>query len=291
MLPDRETPSFTYFNAFNYYHGSAGASHDLELGGQIAANVKATSYADTSTFLYQVPFKLLGGQYGAAIAIPYVWLDVKADTLLTVGGRRFSRQRDAGSNGFGDIQLLPLMFGWKRGDLKWQTTFSVYAPSGDFEKGALANIGKNYWTFEPSAAVSYLSSNYGFEVTAFTGLDFNTENSATNYQTGDEFYLDGTIAQHLPLFGGFVGAGANGFFYQQVSGDGGSGAHLGGFEGMTTGIGPVLSYAYEIGDLDLAAEAKWLPEIGTSNRLKGDAVWFKLAVSFGTRKSAPLGAM
>ena len=66
-------------------------------------------------------------------------------------------------------------------------------------KGALANVGKNYWTFERGAAASYLSSKYGFELTAFTGFDFNTENGTTNYQTGDQFYLDGTLAQHLPL--------------------------------------------------------------------------------------------
>jgi len=36
--------------------------------------------------------------------------------------------------------------------------------------------------------------------------------------------------------------GANFFYYQQVSGDSGSGAILGDFKGRTVGIGPVLSY-------------------------------------------------
>jgi hypothetical protein len=263
-------PRLCLFERLHLFHGTAGASHDFEIGGQIAANVKGTFYADTSIFLFQLPFNLLGGQYGAAIAVPYVWLDVKANVLLALrrGGRfTFGREREQAANGFGDAEVLPLMFGWKRGDLKWQTTFGIYAPTGDFEKGALANIGKNYWTFEPGGAVSYLSSQYGFEVTAFTGFDFNTENGTTAYQTGDQFYLDGTVAQHLPLLGGFAGVGANGFFYQQLTADGGSGAHLGSFEGMTTGIGPELSYLYQIGDLDIAAEAKWLPELSTSNQL------------------------
>jgi hypothetical protein len=59
---------------------------------------------------------------------------------------------------------------------------------------------------------------------------------------------------------------------------------------MTTGVGPVLSYAYQIGDTDIAAEAKWLPEIGTTNRLNGNIVWFKLALSFGTTPVNPLAA-
>ena len=247
MLPDSGTSTFAYLNAFTYYHGSTGASRDLELGGQVAANVKGTVYADTSIFLYQAPWTLLGGQYGAAVAVPYVWMNVKGNLLLTTRrGRTFGREAQGTDNSFGDIELLPLMFGWKEGDLKWQGTFGIYAPTGDFKKGALANVGTNYWTFEPGAAASYLSSKYGFELTAFTGFDFNTENGTTNYQTGDQFYLDGTLAQHLPLFGGFVGVGANGFFYQQITGDSGSGAKLGGFEGMTAGVGPAVSYAYSV---------------------------------------------
>ncbi len=92
MLPDRETSTFAYLNAFTYYHGSVGASRDLQLGGQVAANVKGTVYADTSTFLYQAPWTLLGGQYGAALAVPYVWVDVKANLLLSGQARKlFSR--------------------------------------------------------------------------------------------------------------------------------------------------------------------------------------------------------
>lgn len=60
---------------------------------------------------------------------------------------------------------------------------------------------------------------------------------------------------------------------------------------MTTGVGPELSYAYQIGDADLATEVKWLPEISTSNRLNGETVWFKLAVSWGTKPTGPIEAM
>jgi hypothetical protein len=43
-------------------------------------------------------------------------------------------------------------------------------------------------------------------VSAFTGFDINTKNDATDYQTGSQFHLDLTVAQHLPLWGGFIGA-------------------------------------------------------------------------------------
>lgn len=74
--------------------------------------------------------------------------------------------------------------------------------------------------------------------------------------------------------------GANAFYYQQVTGDSGSGARLGDFKGRTVGIGPVVSYATKIGGKDLVAEVKWLPELEVEKRLKGDYVWFKLALLF-----------
>jgi len=276
-LPGRE--ALAYLNAFTYYNGSAGASRPLVLGREIVLNVDATVYADTSILLYQTPWKILGGQYAAAVAISFLWMEVEGNVQ---GGRITGKRRDT-VNGFGDILILPLMFGWKKGDVSYGATFGVYAPTGDYEQGRLANLGKNYWTFEPGASVSWLSSKIGTEASAFAGFDFSTRNDKTDYQSGDVFHLDATVAQHLPLFGGFAGVGANGFYYQQISSDSGSGAALGDFEGRTVGVGPVLSYAAKIGrntKADLAAEVKWLPELDAEKRLKGDTVWFKLALLF-----------
>ncbi len=291
MLPDRDTSSLVYANAFTYYQGTSGASKDLEFGGLLTANAKGTIYSDTSVFLYQAPWKILGGQYAVQLIVPYVWLKVEGDVKLN--GRRLapSVHKQDTANGFGDVEMFPVMMGWKAGDFKWQGQFGVYAPSGTFNKGDLANIGRNYWTFEPAVACSWLSSKIGLEVTAFAGFDFNTKDDTTDYQTGDQFHLDGSIAEHLPLLGGFIGGGVNGYFYQQITGDSGSGARLGGFEGMTTGIGPDFSYAYKVGDFDFAGEVKWLPELGVTNRLDGNTVWVKLGVSWGPQPASAMESM
>jgi hypothetical protein len=178
--------------------------------------------------------------------------------------------------------LMPFMLGWTNGpDLKYDVRLGIYAPSGDYEVGKLANAGRNYWTFEPAVSVSWLSTKIGTEVSVFAGLDFNTENDATDYQSGTSFHLEGTVAQHLPLGkAGIIGVGANGFLYEQISGDSGSGATLGDFEGRTAGVGPVLSFVAKIGKADVAAEVKWLPELSVEKRLKGDTIWFKLGMVF-----------
>jgi len=267
---------FVYVNLFTFYNGSATAGKQLSLAGQVVLNVNADVYADTSLFLYQTPWKIAGGQYAVGIAVPYVWMNVRGDVQV---GARTAAARDTAS-GLGDISFFPLMLVWKKGDLSYGVNLGIYAPTGDFTRGALANLGKNFWTFEPSAYVSWLSSKIGTEVSVFAGFDFNTKNDTTDYHSGTTFHVDATVAQHLPLGKGFVGVGANAFYYQQITADSGSGAKLGGFEGRTTGVGPVLSYVTKVGGKDVVAELKWLPELGVERRLKGDTIWFKAAVAF-----------
>lgn len=276
MLPGE--PGLAVANFFNYYSASASASKQLPTGGLITGGLDATAYSDTIVALYLTPVKLLGGHYGVGMAIPYVWIEAKG-TVTGPLGRTFSASDT--ENGIGDITLYPLMIGWTNGDLKYDVWFGIYAPTGDYEKGKLANVGKNYWTFEPVVSVSYISSKIGLELTSFAGMDFNTKNDDTDYQTGNQFHLDLTVAEHLPLFGGIIGVGANGFYYQQVTGDSGSGAAvLGEFKGRTIGVGPVVSYSTKVSQKDLVAEIKWLPEMSVENRLKGDIVWFKVGMLF-----------
>jgi hypothetical protein len=125
-----------------------------------------------------------------------------------------------------------------------------------------------------------LSSKIGTEVSLYSGIDFNTENADVDYTSGTSLHFDLTVAQHLPLFGGFVGVGANGFYYRQLSGDSGSAALLGDFKGQTYGVGPVLSCVRQVGKTQLLAEVKWLPELDTDKRMEGDYIWFKFGFLF-----------
>lgn len=271
-------PAAVFANAFTYYDGSASGGKPLEFGGLVALDAKATVYADTFFGLYQTPLRLLGGNYAVATAIPFVWLDVKGTVSAPEGP---AIQRKDSASGLGDITLYPFMLGWTNGpDLKYDTRLGIYAPSGDYTAGKLANTGRNYWTFEPAVSVSWLSTKIGTEVTLFAGLDFNTKNTATDYKSGTSFHVDGSVAQHFPLLGGFGGVGVNGFYYKQISGDSGSGAQLGSFEGHTAGVGPVVSYSHKIGKTDFAAEVKWLREVDVKYRLEGDTVWFKVGFVF-----------
>ena len=265
-------------NNLLYYHGSVGSTVPLPIAGQSTLGASASSWGEGVTFLWRPPVELgEGWSYAMCTTVPYVWVDVSAD----VGTGMSSVRRSSSVNGLGDIVLMPLMLNYNvNSNLNVSFRTGIYAPTGSYEAGRLANTGKNFWTVEPTVGLMYFGVNNGREASLFVGTDFNTENEATHYRSGTQFHLDGTLAQHFPLAGGLAGAGVNGFWYQQISADSGSGATFGSFEGYTTGLGPAVSYVFKAGGHDMIGEVKWLDEVDTSNRLNGSIFWFKFVVMF-----------
>ncbi len=280
-VPSGETV-LTRLNVLGY-EGSFSKDLQIPIAGIRAGGVDASSFASGLTFLWRPPVDL--GEkwsYAMSATIPWVWMDVSASVDATLpGGLPVTVRRSDSVDGLGDIVLMPLMLNYSFTD-EFSANFRVaaYAPTGDYEVGRLANPGKNYWTIEPTFALMYFGKTNGIEASLFTGMDFNTENEDTNYKTGSQFHVDGTIAQHFPLGSGLAGVGINAFWYEQVTGDSGEGATFGDFEGRTAGLGPVLSYIAKVGQHDVIAEVKWLHEMETRKRLEGDYIWFKLIYKF-----------
>jgi hypothetical protein len=263
------------FNGLNY---DASISRPLPISGLGPLNLKATTYSAGFTFAWRPDIALPKNlSYAMSLTIPYVWLNVSGDLKLGP----FKAKRSSSVNDIGDIIIVPVMLNYAVSpDLNIDFRTSIYAPTGDYKVGRLANTGKNFWTFEPTLGVRYLGQKNGIEASMFWGMDFNTQNADTDYRSGSQLHLDGTLAQHFPLFGGLAGAGVSGFWYQQVTSDSGTGARFGDFKGSTAGLGPSLSYAYKVNDADIIGEFKWLREVDATRRLEGDYFWLKVAVKF-----------
>jgi hypothetical protein len=273
-VPTEET-FVTRYNML-YYSGEIDvAGGPLPIAGLNAAGAEASSWAHGLTMLWRTPWDLGDDKLGYAfsVTVPTVSVDVKAQ----VGPFQRSDTIDA----LGDMVIMPVMFNYQfNDDFNLNGRFGIYAPTGEYEVGQLANAGKNYWSYEPTIGLMYFGRENGIEASLFGGATFNSENPDTNYETGTQVHLDGVLAQHFPLGKGLAGFGVNGFWYEQISGDSGPGAFLGEFEGRTAGLGPAVSYAGKIGDTDFVAELKWLHEMETKRRLEGDYVWLKVLFKF-----------
>jgi len=279
-------PGFALGTGYLFYAGSVGANTTLPFGGILAANINAdVSLADV-TLSYTFRPAILGAHYTVSISIPYAWVDVDAKVSLnprllpSLIGTRTKEVQDT-ANGLSDIFLVPFALNWTFGDLQVNPQFFMVAPTGEYEKGQLATAGKNHWMFDWLLGLSYLSHKTGTEFTMFGGYGISTENHATNYRNGDVFHLEATLEQFLPLSKQtLIGIGANAFYYQQVTGDSGSGAHLGPNLGTDMGVGPVVTLIHTSPKCSFSVQVKWLPEIDTTHRLNGNWVWVAAGLLF-----------
>ena len=254
------------------YNGGFNSAVSVPIGGAISVGLDATVDSLTLGGLYTFDQTVLGARYSVGVYAPYVWMDITGK----VGG--FSRTDSV--EGIGDITILPAMLAWKSGNWQIDALLPIYAPTGDYQVGRLANQGLNYWTIDPTIGAWHSNEKTGFNFGLHAGVTFNTTNKATDYRSGSVLHAEFSAQQLLPVGPGILGLGLNVFFYEQISGDSGSGATGGNFKGQSAGIGPVVDYIVPTETGALVFEAKWLPELDTKNRLKGDYFWFKVAWQF-----------
>ncbi len=269
-------PGWVAETAYLHYEADASASRRLPVAGEVVGGLNARMDALLFGGFYTLDQTLLGARYTVGGFLPYVWMDVKG----RIDTPRRSISRSDSVSGIGDIILLPAMLAWEKDYWQFNALLPIYAPSGRYKEGRLANTGLNYWTFDPTVGVSYNNDQNGFNAALHTGLSFNTENSETDYRSGNQLHLEASLQQLLPLGPGFLGVGTEAFYLQQISGDSGAGAVNGDFKGHTVGVGPVLNYFLPGSNGNLLAELRWLPELGVKRRLEGDYVWAKVVYQF-----------
>jgi hypothetical protein len=270
------TPGWFFKPMYLNYKGSVSAQIPTAAGVVSNAHATANTFVLGGGYTFE-PTVLGGAHYSVAAFLPYTSLDISADAQTPFGTIR----RHNSVSGFGDLTLVPVMLAWKTGgDWQIDALVPIYAPTGDYQKGRLGNPGLNYWTFDPIVGLAYLNKKSGFNAMLHVGYGMNTENTDTRYQSGSVLHFDGAIQQILPVGSGFMTLGVEGFYFDQVTGDSGSGAVLGDFKGMTSGLGPALGYIQPLGTQSLAIELKWLAELDTKKRLEGDYIWLRAAYKF-----------
>lgn len=275
-------PPGTYFLDYNYYY-SGSTDFALEVAGlTLDGGVDADAYYNLVTPMWVAPGKVLGGNIAFLMLAPIGWKRVEAGATLPIPqlGVTFQAQLEDEEFRFGD--LVPgLNLGWHEGNWHWTVGTLVNTPTGFWERGNLANIGFGRWAVDVNGAFTWLDPEIGLEVSSAAGFTFNGENPETDYKSGTEFHYEFAVVQN---FSKRFGLGVNGYFYDQVSGDSGSGARLGAFEGRVAAIGPVANLNFTIGELPVSASLKYFHEFDVRNRLEGDSGFITVTMPLSVAK-------
>jgi hypothetical protein len=272
-------PPGVYFQDDTYfYDGKIGGGRTLPLGGLLVANVSAQSWINLPTTLWVTPAKILGGDLAFSLTTPFGEPRVNASLLLN--SPRFGpigvNVTDAEVN-LSDF-FAQSFVGWHAGNFHWQVGIGGVIPSGTYVLGQLSNVSLNRPAIDVSAAVTWLDPAIGWDLSAAAGFTFNWINKATDYKTGDEFHLEWGATKYITKQ---FTLGLVGYYYQQLTGDSGSGALLGAFEGRVVALGGTIGYTFEVGKLPISTRIKVYREFDVQNRMEGTAGFLTVALPIG----------
>jgi hypothetical protein len=87
--------------------------------------------------------------------------------------------------------------GWKRGKVHFTVSGLVNIPVGYYREDQLANLSFHRWAGDLSTAVSWHDDESGWDVSGKAGVTFNGKNDYTDYNSGNDFHVEGAVEKTL----------------------------------------------------------------------------------------------
>jgi hypothetical protein len=281
------------FTAMDYYDsvkagGDVALARDITIDGfktKLHANLNADLNAHIDLGLLIPSYVFAQPVLGAQASISMMAVVGRVDTTLqgqiagSIGPFGFSKFGSITDTTTGNGDLAPMFaLRWHEGADNFMTYVTGDLPVGQYDRTSLANIGIGHYTLDGGAGYTYFNPQTGHELSAVAGLTYNYVNPYTNYQNGIDFHLDWGMSQFLSKQ---LLIGAVGYVYNQVTGDSGSGDHVGPFESRVIGVGPQVGYIFPLGSYQGYLNLKGYGEFDAHDRPSGYNAWLTLSISPG----------
>ena len=147
-------------------------------------------------------------------------------------------------------------------------------PTGQYDKNAALNTGKNYYTIRPIFAVGWFPMT-GLEVSAKFTYSFSTTNTATDYHSGQLFHFDYGASYAVTTK---ARVGVAGYFVKRTTNDTQYGVAVNGdgFRGQVFAIGPGFRCEFAKWSVDVRA----VKDLFVRNRPSGESLWARAVIPF-----------
>jgi len=274
------------YNTSVHAGADVAAAREITIGRfnpTLNVNLSANLNADVPLVLinpsYVFASPVFGGQLSVGMGglVGYSRTSLSGTVTATIPPFSFVRSDSITDAVTGAGDLYP------QASLKWHqgvNNFMVYGtgdiPVGTYNSTSLANLGIGHGAADGGVGYTYLDTTTGHEFSAVAGFTYNFTNPSTNYKNGVDFHLDWGVSQFLSKQ---VLIGLVGYFYDQVTGDSGSGDRVGPFESRVIGVGPQIGYLFPIGDMQGYVNLKAYGEFDAHDRPSGVNVWLTFAIS------------
>jgi hypothetical protein len=266
--------TFTFLNYIDFFNSHALNNNSGSAqrtagppGHQVPAGFDLAVIAESPRFVWVSKTKLLGGDLIGHVIIPL--LNEHAAAFGATGTK----------TGLGDMEAGMGIAWHVNKNFHHVFAVDVVAPTGQYNKNDVVNLGRNYWSLNPLWAFTYRADN-GLEASAKLMYWINNVNSETHYVSGQEFNADYLLAWHYQK----LGFGANGFYRLQTTNDKQNGhtavdpftLQSTGYKASYWSIGPAITYDLPKGCITL----KYQFGVEAKNVPLGNSAWLKFVWVF-----------
>jgi len=274
------TPGWSWAQIYLHLDQRAGGGTNFVtsngIPGSVVAGLNARADALVEGVTYTFASPVFGGQAGVSLLAAPGNLGVGINASLTGPlGNTISGSKFDNRNTVSDV--------FYQGTLKWSQGVHnemIYVagniPSGTYDSTRLANLSFGFTAVDVGGGYTYLNPKTGHEFSVVGGVTYSGPNSALQYQNGIDAHIDWAASQFISKS---VHIGVAGYYFQQLTGDGGAGARLGDFKGMAVGFGPQIGFLFPVGDLQGYLNVKGYGDLETENRPKGWSTWVSFVLS------------
>ena len=204
---------------------SAGQLRDNN-GNQVPIDFNLNVTAAATRLIWITDQTLFGGQFGLHAIVPLVNVGVSVNSTGQT------------KSGLGDVTFGPGLGYHVSENLHYVFAVDINAPTGEYNKSDMVNLGRHYWNAEPLIGVTY-KQPVGINADLKMMYDFNGRNNATDYRSGQELHADYALGWG---FSKNLVVGVGGYAYQQVTDDTSGGTTVQTNRGRTMAIGPSMKY-------------------------------------------------
>ncbi len=257
----------------NFPNRTATLTVDLNADLRARADVGVLS----PSYVFATP--VLGGQFAVNVLAIYGRQEANINANITgaLGSIGFAAQRsvDQSLAAFGDVFVQPTLR-WNQGVNNYMVYAMTNLPVGAYDSTRLVNLGLGHWSIDAGGGYTYFNPQSGNEFSVVSGLTYNFKNPSLDYQNGIDWHLDWGASHFVTKQ---MHIGLAGYFYQQITGDSGSGATLGDFKSSVIGAGPQIGFLFPVGDMQGYLNLKIYKEVEAEHRPEGWNAWVTFAIS------------
>lgn len=249
-------PGLYYTSSTKHLNGQLKDDNGDNMG------LKLNAPASTSIFIYTPGLQLLGGDYRAWMAIPFIMAEEDISNPML---------GDVGKHSNNNIANIDVHFA----DIAWTLNPGQFVSAG---LGAITTTGSwklggtntsgEYWSLNPR--VGYSLMNQDWNISLESHYFYNFENDDTKYDSGDEFFFDATVLKKLDSIHQGLQVGPIGYVREQVTSDENNGtAYYGTTNGKARQIGLGVQVLKDFGR-GLFVGLSWSKDIETKNAVSND---------------------